>query len=226
MVCSTSMLSSPALQQRSAFTPRIQIRSTVLRASPRSSRQVTRALSDTNLVISGATGLSLALGRFVFLDFQRDNARRQGLPVQNGVPHAEAGDKLSEEASFLKNTNDPAGEDACYTVLCSRVYCVLDAPRCTFCTWLIFKTSLCSRLQPDRRILVGCHWACSWLRSIGNHQLELNRRQPCTQVLSHPPTLYHTSAVPTSLILRAQGYAVSAFEKTLMPFMASETPVT
>ena len=56
----------------------------------------------------------------MFLDFQRDNAKRQGLPVQNGVPHAEAGDKLSEEASFLKNSNDPAGEDAsCYCWSCS-----------------------------------------------------------------------------------------------------------
>ena len=110
MVCSASVMSSPALQQRSAFTPRIQIKSRALRASGRAPRQVTRALSDTNLIISGATGVSLALGRFVFLDFQRDNARRQGLPVQNGVPYAEAGDKLSEEASFLKGTNDPAGK--------------------------------------------------------------------------------------------------------------------
>ena len=114
-------MSSPALQQRSTFTPRIQIKSRALRVSPRSSRQVTRALSDTNLVISGATALSLALGRFVFLDFQRDNAKRQGLPVQNGVPHAEAGDKLSEEASFLKNSNDPAGKGArLYRLSCNR----------------------------------------------------------------------------------------------------------
>ncbi|DBA86127.1 TPA: hypothetical protein ACH3X1_005642 [Trebouxia sp. C0004] len=109
MVCTASQMSSPVLQQRSAFAPRVQIKSRTLRASTRSPRQVTRALSDTNLIISGATAVSLALGRFVFLDFQRDNANRQGLPVQNGVPYAEAGDKLSEEASFLKGTNDPAG---------------------------------------------------------------------------------------------------------------------
>ncbi|KAL3159744.1 hypothetical protein ABBQ38_010150 [Trebouxia sp. C0009 RCD-2024] len=109
MVCSASMMSSPTVQQRSTFTPRIQIKSRALKASPRTSRQVTRALSDTNLIISGATGLSLALGRFVFLDFQRDNVSRQGLPEQNGITYVEAGDKLSEEASFLKSTNDPAG---------------------------------------------------------------------------------------------------------------------
>ena len=109
MVCTASTMSSPVLQQRSAFTSRVQIKSRTLRASTRSPRQVTRALSDTNLIISGATAVSLALGRFVFLDFQRDNANRQGLPVQNDVIYAEAGDKLSEEASFLKGTNDPAG---------------------------------------------------------------------------------------------------------------------
>ena len=105
-------MSSPVLQQRSAFTPRIQIKSRVLRTSARSPRNVTRALSDTNLIISGATAVSLALGRFVFLDFQRDNAKRQGLPEQNGVKYADAGDKLSEEATFLQTTNDPAGQGA------------------------------------------------------------------------------------------------------------------
>lgn len=185
-------MSSPTVQQRSTFTPRIQIKSRALKASPRSSRQVTRALSDTNLIISGATGLSLALGRFVFLDFQRDNVRRQGLPEQNGIPYAEAGDKLSEEASFLKSTNDPAGEEsACSTFIVS------DVPTCGLCCWQTLKRPCVFRLQPDRRIRVGCHWACSWLRSIGHHQLELTRRQPCSQVLSHHFILYHTSAVPT-----------------------------
>ena len=49
-----------------------------------------------------ATAVSLALGRFVFLDFQRDNAARQGMPVQNGVTHEEAGDRLAGEVPFLK----------------------------------------------------------------------------------------------------------------------------
>ena len=180
-------MSSSALQQRSAFSPRIQIKSRALRASTRSSRQVTRALSDTNLIISGATAVSLALGRFVFLDFQRDNARRQGLPVQNGVPHSEAGDKLSEEASFLKGTNDPAGKATC-----------LFVGICLF-RWLGFSLVCCplrchcwlSRIQLDRCICVGSHWTRSWLRSTGNYQLEHNRHQPCPQVLSYSSTLYH-----------------------------------
>ncbi|KAK9908332.1 hypothetical protein WJX75_006229 [Coccomyxa subellipsoidea] len=64
---------------------------------------------DTNLVIGGATAASLALGRFVFLGFQRDNAKKQGLPQQNGQSNVEAGDRLAEEASFALKTNDPAG---------------------------------------------------------------------------------------------------------------------
>ena len=107
---SCAMMSGSALQQRTALATPLQSRSRVLRAG-RPARQTTRALSDTNLVISGATAVSLALGRFVFLDFQRDNARRQGLPQANGVEYSKAGDKLSEEASFLKGTNDPAGRE-------------------------------------------------------------------------------------------------------------------
>jgi photosystem I subunit V len=177
MVCTASTMSSPVLQQRSAFAPRVQIKSRMLRASTRSPRQVTRALSDTNLIISGATAVSLALGRFVFLDFQRDNANRQGLPVQNGVPYAEAGDKLSEEASFLKGTNDPAGP---VPSLLQKVFCcrsILEPEHPVMC-----------RLQPDRRLCVGCHWTRSWIRRIGNHQSEHHWHQPCPQVLSKIPT--------------------------------------
>lgn len=47
--------------------------------------------------------------RFVFLPFHRDNLARQGLPRQNGITHAEAGDRGAEEATFLLKTNDPAG---------------------------------------------------------------------------------------------------------------------
>ncbi|CAL8469380.1 g8921 [Coccomyxa elongata] len=81
------------------------------RPSVRRSRVVApvRALSDTNLVIGGCTVASLALGRFVFLDFQRANAKKQGLPQQNGQSNIEAGDRLAEEASFALKTNDPAG---------------------------------------------------------------------------------------------------------------------
>ena len=49
-----------------------------------------------NIIISGATAASLALGRFVFLPFQRDNANRQGLGKQNDETHAEAGDRFSQ----------------------------------------------------------------------------------------------------------------------------------
>lgn len=55
--------------------------------------QVTKAISDTNLVISGATAASLALGRFVLLPVQRKFNKKAGQPTQNGIPHAEAGDR-------------------------------------------------------------------------------------------------------------------------------------
>ena len=45
----------------------------------------------------------------MFLPFQRDNVKRQGLGKQNGVPHPEAGDKFAQEATFALNTKDPAG---------------------------------------------------------------------------------------------------------------------
>ncbi|KAL6769897.1 PSAG1 [Auxenochlorella protothecoides x Auxenochlorella symbiontica] len=69
----------------------------------------TRAIAEVNLVVGGATFAALALGRFVFLPFHRDNLARQGLPRQNGITHAEAGDRGAEEATFLLKTNDPAG---------------------------------------------------------------------------------------------------------------------
>eukprot|EP00891_Asterochloris_glomerata_P008142 jgi/Astpho2/8142/gw1.00120.275.1_t len=101
-------MTGPCLKPRTAPTSKMQSRQN-LRAVSRRQRTTTRALSDTNLVISGATAVSLALGRFVFLDFQRDNAARQGMPVQNGVTHEEAGDRLAGEVPFLKATKDPAG---------------------------------------------------------------------------------------------------------------------
>ena len=73
---------------------------------PPNDMQVTQAFSDTNLIISGATAASLGLGRFVLLPIQRKFAAKAGLPTQNGVPHAEAGDRCgvqftSEEHAFL-----------------------------------------------------------------------------------------------------------------------------
>ncbi|MCO5569010.1 hypothetical protein L7F22_022716 [Adiantum nelumboides] len=61
------------------------------------------------LVISATTASLLFLGRFVFLPFQRKNVANQGLPVQNGVTHYEAGDSRAAEVSSLLQTKDPAG---------------------------------------------------------------------------------------------------------------------
>lgn len=70
---------------------------------------MTRASFSTQIVMSGATLTCLALGRWAFLDFQRKNVEKAGLPVQNGVTHAEAGDTYAQEASFLLATKDPVG---------------------------------------------------------------------------------------------------------------------
>lgn len=43
-----------------------------------------QALSDTNVIISGATAVTLLLGRFAFLPVQRQGVKKAGLPQQNG----------------------------------------------------------------------------------------------------------------------------------------------
>lgn len=43
-----------------------------------------QALSDTNAIISGATAVTLLLGRFAFLPIQRRGVEKAGLPQQNG----------------------------------------------------------------------------------------------------------------------------------------------
>ena len=53
--------------------------------------------------------MMLALGRFVFMPYQRAQIEKAGLPTQNGDTHFAAGDVKAEEASFLNTTNDPAG---------------------------------------------------------------------------------------------------------------------
>jgi len=75
----------------------------------RATRQVTTALSDVNLTISACNGAMLFLGRFAFLPYQRAQVEKAGLPVQNGQNYEAAGDKYAAEASFLNDTNDPAG---------------------------------------------------------------------------------------------------------------------
>ena len=69
----------------------------------------TRADLATSPVIIASTASLLFLGRFVFLPFQRDNVARQGLPVQNGVTHAQAGDDRAIQVEGMLKTNDPSG---------------------------------------------------------------------------------------------------------------------
>ncbi|XP_077237463.1 photosystem I subunit G [Tasmannia lanceolata] len=79
------------------------------RTSKPISRFGARAELSAPLVISLSTGLSLFLGRFVFLKFQRENVAKQGLPEQNGVTHFEAGDSRAKEYVGLLKSNDPVG---------------------------------------------------------------------------------------------------------------------
>jgi photosystem I subunit V len=79
------------------------------RSTTRGAKVQTKAFSDVNLAISGANAMMLALGRFVFMPYQRAQIEKAGLPTQNGDTHFAAGDVKAEEASFLNTTNDPAG---------------------------------------------------------------------------------------------------------------------
>ena len=63
----------------------------------------------TSITISACNAGALILGRFVFLDFQRKRIDAQGMPVQNGVTHLDAGDSRAQEFAGLFATNDPAG---------------------------------------------------------------------------------------------------------------------
>ncbi|CAL1353584.1 unnamed protein product [Linum trigynum] len=85
-------------------------RTTSLPSLTSSRRSVTvKAELNPSLVISLSTGLSLFLGRFVFFNFQRENVAKQGLPVQNGQTHFEAGDVRAKEYVSLLKSNDPVG---------------------------------------------------------------------------------------------------------------------
>ncbi|XP_057983754.1 photosystem I reaction center subunit V, chloroplastic [Malania oleifera] len=70
---------------------------------------IIRGELNPSVVISLSTGVSLFLGRFVFFKFQRENVAKQGLPVQNGVTHFEAGDTRAKEYVSLLKSNDPVG---------------------------------------------------------------------------------------------------------------------
>merc|ERR1719169_413570 len=63
----------------------------------------TKAISEANIIISGSNLVFLSLGRFVFLPYQRRQASKASLPIQNGMTHSAAGDNLAREAS------EPAG---------------------------------------------------------------------------------------------------------------------
>eukprot|EP00270_Netrium_digitus_P018737 TRINITY_DN717_c0_g1_i3.p2 TRINITY_DN717_c0_g1~~TRINITY_DN717_c0_g1_i3.p2 ORF type:complete len:139 (-),score=23.54 TRINITY_DN717_c0_g1_i3:233-649(-) len=64
---------------------------------------------DAFPVVAGSTFALLALGRFAFLPFHRASLAKAGLPKQNGLTHAEAGDSKAQEVEFFTKTNDPAG---------------------------------------------------------------------------------------------------------------------
>jgi photosystem I subunit V len=99
MVASQAMASSMTVRPSTGLVARRPAARTTVRA-PLRTRHVTRAISDVNIVIGGSTVAALALGRFVFLPFQRKAAEKAGLPTQNGVTHAEAGDRLAQVDNF------------------------------------------------------------------------------------------------------------------------------
>ncbi|KAK9840351.1 hypothetical protein WJX74_008122 [Apatococcus lobatus] len=107
-MATTMSLTKTTLPRQSALGARSLPALSVRTQSRRSQRQVTRAINDTNLIISGCTAGALILGRFVFLPFQKDNLKRQGLPVQNDVPYADI-ERLSQQADSVLKTNDPEG---------------------------------------------------------------------------------------------------------------------
>ncbi|CAN0852294.1 Photosystem I reaction center subunit V, chloroplastic, partial [Linum grandiflorum] len=91
-------------------------------------------------------GLSLFLGRFVFFNFQRENIAKQGLPVQNGKTHFEAGErptnrrKNSEKrehsslarVSHVRAARGKAGlenQETNATLIHTRVYCTRKTNR-------------------------------------------------------------------------------------------------
>lgn len=73
------MLSAPLSAQTSVVARPTARAFGPLKAPLRARKVAAHALSDTSVIISGATAASLALGRFVFLPFQRDNVSRQGV---------------------------------------------------------------------------------------------------------------------------------------------------
>merc|ERR1711904_401998 len=68
-----------------------------------------KTATDPKLIMGVSNLVMLALGRLVFLPYQRRQITKAGLPMQNGETHVVAGDRLAQEASFVTKTADPAG---------------------------------------------------------------------------------------------------------------------
>ncbi|CAN1173221.1 Photosystem I reaction center subunit V, chloroplastic [Linum perenne] len=110
MATSSAMFLAPPIQTHRRFPSSSSFSSAVLpRRKMRSTTMVAKAELSPSVVISLSTGLSLFLGRFVFFNFQRENIAKQGLPVQNGKTHFEAGDVRAKEYVSLLKSNDPVG---------------------------------------------------------------------------------------------------------------------
>ncbi|CAN0910540.1 Photosystem I reaction center subunit V, chloroplastic [Linum grandiflorum] len=112
MATSSAMfLASPIQTHQTPLrrTSAVAFRTTTTSLRRRRSMAVKAEMLNPSVVISLSTGLSLFLGRFVFFNFQRENIAKQGLPVQNGKTHFEAGDVRAKEYVSLLKSNDPVG---------------------------------------------------------------------------------------------------------------------
>nr|Q9SPM4.1 RecName: Full=Photosystem I reaction center subunit V, chloroplastic; AltName: Full=PSI-G; Flags: Precursor [Syntrichia ruralis]AAD46189.1 photosystem I reaction center subunit V precursor [Syntrichia ruralis] len=78
-------------------------------AIAKSAAKVTCDGANTSFIISASTAALLALGRFVFLPFQRSMVSRHGLPEQNGVPTTRRVTAVRRRWWSMLKTNDPAG---------------------------------------------------------------------------------------------------------------------
>ena len=70
--------------------------------------RVTAAVEAFPIIVGSTFGM-LAAGRFGFNSYVKNSQKKQGLPVQNGVTHAEAGDSTAVEVDLFTKTNDPEG---------------------------------------------------------------------------------------------------------------------
>jgi photosystem I subunit V len=73
------------------------------------SKARTTCVADAFPFIAGSTAAALVIGRFGVNAYHKNSLKRAGLPVQNGVPHADAGDSRAQEVALFTKTNDPDG---------------------------------------------------------------------------------------------------------------------